>query len=51
MGEKLKDLDGDFWPEGEWRIRVADEEDRTVCAIRVSGEEDRTVCAIRVSGE
>ncbi len=38
MGEKLKELDGDFWPEGEWRIRVADEADRTVCSIRVAGE-------------
>jgi hypothetical protein len=38
MGEKLKDLDGDFWPEGEWSIRVVDEAGATVCAIRVSGE-------------
>ena len=22
MGEKLKELDGDFWPEGEWSIRA-----------------------------
>jgi hypothetical protein len=38
MGERLKDLDGDFWAESEWRIRVADESGRTICAIRVAGE-------------
>ena len=37
MGEKLKELDGDFWPDGEWSIRVADETGATVCAIRVTG--------------
>ena len=39
MGEKLKELDGDFWPEGEWSIRVADENDATVCTIRVPGDQ------------
>jgi hypothetical protein len=39
MGEKLKELDGDFWPEGEWSIRVADETDATVCTIRVTGDQ------------
>jgi subtilisin-like proprotein convertase family protein len=38
MGERLQDLDGEFWPEGEWRIQVVDEAGATVCAIRVSGE-------------
>src|SRR5215204_4981355 len=38
MGEKLKELDGDFWPEGVWSIRVADESGATVCAIRVTGD-------------
>ena len=37
MGEKLRELDGDFWPEGEWSIRVVDETGAAVCAIRVSG--------------
>jgi hypothetical protein len=37
MGEKLKELDGDFWPDGKWSIRVADETDATVCAIQVTG--------------
>src|SRR3954468_5068936 len=37
MGEKLKELDGDFWPEGEWSIRVVDETGAVVCAIRVTG--------------
>ena len=39
MGEKLKDLDGNFWPEGLWSIRVADETDATVCTIRVTGDQ------------
>lgn len=38
MGEKLTELDGDFWPEGEWRIRVVDEAGSILCTIRVSGE-------------
>jgi hypothetical protein len=38
MGEKLRELDGDFWPEGVWPIRVADESGATVCAIRVTGD-------------
>jgi hypothetical protein len=38
MGEKLKDLDGDFWPEGEWSMRVEDETGASVCVIRVAGE-------------
>ena len=37
MGEKLKDLDGGFWPDAEWSIRVVDETGAAVCAIRVSG--------------
>ena len=37
MGEKLKDLDGGFWPDAEWSIRVVDEIGAAVCAIRVSG--------------
>ena len=37
MGEKLKDMDGDFWPEGIWSIRVVSETGATVCAIRVAG--------------
>jgi hypothetical protein len=32
MGEKLKELGGDFWPEGEWSMRVVDETGATVCA-------------------
>src|SRR5829696_5661584 len=24
MGERLKDLDGGFWPDAEWSIRVVD---------------------------
>ena len=39
MGEKLRELDGDFWPEGEWSIRVANEADATVCTIRVTGDQ------------
>jgi hypothetical protein len=39
MGERLRDLDGDFWSEGEWRIRVVDEAGATVCAIRASGKD------------
>ena len=38
MGEKLKELGGDFWPEGEWSMRVVDETGATVCAIRVTGD-------------
>src|SRR5215208_4472683 len=34
MGEKLKELGGDFWPEAEWSMRVVDETGATVCAIR-----------------
>ena len=37
MGEKLKELDGDFWPEGEWSIRVVDQTGATLCAIRATG--------------
>ena len=37
MGEKLKHLDGGFWPDAEWSIRVVDEIGAAVCAIRVSG--------------
>ena len=37
MGERLKDLDGGFWPDAEWSIRVVDETGAAVCAIRVSG--------------
>ena len=36
-GEKLKDLDGGFWPDAEWSIRVVDATGAAVCAIRVSG--------------
>jgi hypothetical protein len=39
MGEKLKESDGDFWPEGEWSIRVVDDTGATVCAIRVTGDQ------------
>src|SRR5215204_7019280 len=39
MGEKLRELDGDFWPEGEWSIRVAKEADASVCTIRVTGDQ------------
>lgn len=38
MGERLKELDGDFWPDGEWSIRVVDEAGAVVCRIQVSGE-------------
>jgi len=38
MGERLRDLDGEFWPEGEWRMHVVDEAGATVCLVRVSGE-------------
>jgi len=38
MGEKLRESDGDFWPEGEWSIRVVDESGATVCTIRVTGD-------------
>jgi hypothetical protein len=37
--ERLKELDGDFWPDGKWSIRVADETDATVCTIRVTGDQ------------
>jgi hypothetical protein len=37
MGEKLKELDGGFWPDAEWSIRVVDEAGAAVCAIRVTG--------------
>ena len=37
MGERLKDLDGGFWPDAEWSIRVVDEIGAAVCTIRVSG--------------
>jgi hypothetical protein len=36
MGEKLKELDGRFWPDGEWSIRVVDESGASLCAIRVN---------------
>jgi hypothetical protein len=39
MGEKLRELDGDFWPEGEWSIRVVDESGATVSTIRVTGDQ------------
>ena len=39
MGEKLRELDGDFWPEGEWSIRVVYESGATVCTIRVTGDQ------------
>src|SRR5215211_7373762 len=37
MGERLKDLDGGFWPDAEWSIRVVDETGAAVCAIQISG--------------
>jgi hypothetical protein len=37
MGKELRELGGDFWPGGEWSIRVSDEAGATVCAIRVTG--------------
>ena len=39
MGEKLRELDGGFWPDGQWSIRVADETGATVCTIRVTGDQ------------
>jgi hypothetical protein len=39
MGEKLRELDGGFWPEGEWSIRVLDETGTAVCTIRVTGDQ------------
>ena len=49
MGEKLKELDGDFWPDGEWSIRVADETGATVCAIRVTGRSGHPQARLIVS--
>src|SRR3954470_24470600 len=37
MGERLKDLDGGFWPDAEWTVRVVDDIGAAVCTIRVSG--------------
>jgi hypothetical protein len=36
-GEMLKDADGTFWDEPEWRLHVLDEEGATVCRVSVRG--------------
>jgi|tagenome__1003787_1003787.scaffolds.fasta_scaffold18843817_2 hypothetical protein len=36
-GEALRDLDGAFWKNGEWRMQVADEKGATVCVLTFSG--------------
>jgi hypothetical protein len=34
-GEMLKDLDGDFWNEGNWCLEVLDESGAQVCQMEV----------------
>ena len=36
-GEALTDLDGAFWDNGEWRRRVVDATNATVCVLTLSG--------------
>ena len=37
-GEMLRDLNGAFWNDPEWRMHVTDEDGATVCEIRISGQ-------------
>lgn len=41
-GEMLKDADGRFWGEPEWRLHVADEEGATVCLLTITGRTGET---------
>ena len=36
-GEAIKELDGAFWKQGEWQMRVVDESGAPVCALTLSG--------------
>jgi hypothetical protein len=38
LSEALNDLDGEFWPRGEWSMWVNDEAGLTVCSLNLSGE-------------
>ena len=35
--EAIKELDGAFWKQGEWQMRVVDEGGAPVCAFTLSG--------------
>jgi hypothetical protein len=37
-GEMLKDLDGAFWRARHWRMEVADDQGKAICALTFSGE-------------
>lgn len=37
-GEALKDLDGKFWTNADWRLWVTDEAGATVCSLRLLAE-------------
>lgn len=37
LGEMLKDVNGRFWREPEWRMWVADEVGEAVCSLTVAG--------------
>jgi hypothetical protein len=41
-GEMLKDVDGRFWGEPEWRLRVTDEQGATVCTLSIKGTTGET---------
>ena len=37
-GEMVRDIGGEFWDSGTWRMWVTDEAGRTVCALTFSAE-------------
>ena len=37
-GERLRDLDGEFWGAPEWRMEVKNEHGAKVCAVVIHGE-------------
>ena len=39
-GEMLKDIDGQFWGQPEWRLHVTDEQGATVCVLTIKGATD-----------
>lgn len=39
-GEMLRDAEGKFWSQPEWRMHVVDEQDATVCVLTIHGTTD-----------